>query len=41
MTIRAVLIGDDGIYLLRLDGRLEVLLPGGWPRPGISHAVAR
>jgi hypothetical protein len=41
IAIRAVLILDDGIYLLRSDGTLERLLPSGHPRPGCAHATAR
>ncbi len=40
MTIRAVLVLDDGIYLVRLDGTLEPLLAGGHPRPGAAHSTA-
>lgn len=40
IAIRAVLVLDDGVYLLRVDGTLEPLLAGGHPRPGAAHATA-
>lgn len=38
--IRAVLVLDDGLYLLLRDGTLVALLAGGHPRPGCAHATA-
>ncbi len=40
IAIRAVLVLDDGMYLVRRDGTLELLLAGSHPRPGCSHATA-
>jgi hypothetical protein len=40
IAVLAVLVLDDGIYLMRRDGTIEPLLAGGHPRPGASHATA-
>lgn len=40
IPIRAVLVLDDGVYLVRRDGTLERLLAPGHPRPGAAHATA-
>jgi hypothetical protein len=40
VEIRAVLVGDDGIFLVRRDGTIESLLAGGHPRPGLAHCTA-
>jgi hypothetical protein len=41
LRLRAVVVLDDEVCLLRHDGALEPLLAGGWPRPGHAHATAR
>ncbi len=41
IEIRAVLVLDDGVYLVRCDGTLEPLLPGGHPRSGAARSTAR
>ncbi len=39
--IRAIVVLDDQVFILRRDGTLVPLLAGGHPRPGLSHATAR
>jgi hypothetical protein len=49
--MRGIVLGIPGIIFedeatgerLRLlpDGTLEPIIPGGYPRPGVSHATAR
>jgi hypothetical protein len=39
--IRAVLVGDDGIFLVFTDGSVERLEAPGHPRPCCAHATAR
>ncbi len=41
IAIRAILILDDGLYVLRLDGTLEPLLAGGRPGGVCAHSTAR
>lgn len=41
IEIRAVVVLDDGVFILRRDGTLVPLLAGGHPRPGTAHATAR
>lgn len=37
-----IVIQHDGLALrVARDGSVEPVLPGGWPRPGLSHATAR
>jgi hypothetical protein len=40
IPIRAVLVGDDAIFLVRRDGTVERLEAPGHPRPGLAHATA-
>lgn len=40
VEVRAVIIGDDGIYLLRADGTLERLLAPGRPGGIAAHSTA-
>lgn len=40
IEIRAVLVLDDGVYLVRRDGTLERLEAPGHPRPGCAHSQA-
>lgn len=40
IRIRAALLLDDGIYLLRRDGTLEPVLPGGRPGGVCAHSTA-
>jgi hypothetical protein len=37
----AIVVGDAGWWRVRSDGRLEEVLPSGWPRPGAAHATAQ
>jgi hypothetical protein len=39
--IRAVLVLDDGVYIVRTDGTLEPVLPGGRPGGMCAHSTAR
>jgi hypothetical protein len=39
-VIRAIVVLDDGVFIVLLDGTLVPLLAGGHPRPGCAHATA-
>jgi hypothetical protein len=41
IRIAGVLVLDDAVYIVKPDGTLELLLPGGHPHPGCSHATVR
>lgn len=39
-AIRAVLVLDEGVFIVRRDGSLEAVIAGGHPRPGLAHSMA-
>jgi hypothetical protein len=40
VSVRAILVLDDGVYLLRQDGTLVPLLAGGRPGGVCAHSTA-
>jgi hypothetical protein len=40
IEIRAVLVGDDGVWIVRRDGTLEPLLAPGRPGGTSAHSTA-